>query len=71
MCLKVFNTVVRGQRAAALQADRFVRTGRNLRRQMWWQNCKMKVVVGMAVLLLVIILFVLICFSGRNCIKKS
>lgn len=29
--------------APAPQADRFVRTGRTLRRQMWWQNCKMKV----------------------------
>jgi vesicle-associated membrane protein 72 len=48
-----------------------VRTGRTLRRQMWWQNCKMKVVVGLAVLLLVLILFLLICFSGRNCVKRQ
>lgn len=48
-----------------LQADRFVRTGRTLRRRMWWQNCKMKLVIGFAVVLLAVIIFLLVCFSGE------
>ena len=42
------------------QADRFVRTGRTLRRKMWWQNCKMKIVVAFAVILLAVIIFLLV-----------
>ncbi len=33
-------------RARCAQADRFVRTGKTLRRQMWWQNCKVCVQQG-------------------------
>lgn len=51
------------------EADRFVRTGRTLRRKMWWQNCKMKLVVAFAVILLAVIIFLLVCFSGGNCLK--
>ncbi|PNH06023.1 hypothetical protein TSOC_007676 [Tetrabaena socialis] len=51
------------------EADRFQRTGRTLRRKMWWQNCKMKIVVAMAVLLLAVVIFLLVCFSGGNCLK--
>jgi hypothetical protein len=29
-----------------LQADRFVKSGRALRRKMWWNNFKMKIVMG-------------------------
>ncbi|EFJ39874.1 hypothetical protein VOLCADRAFT_70315 [Volvox carteri f. nagariensis] len=53
------------------EADRFVRTGRSLQRKMWMQNCKIKVVVAFAVLLLGVIIFLLICFSGTNCLKKQ
>lgn len=49
-----------------LQADRFVRTGRTLRRRMWWQNCKMKIVIAFAVILLAVIIFLLVCFSGER-----
>ncbi|KAG2482834.1 hypothetical protein HYH03_018271 [Edaphochlamys debaryana] len=51
------------------EADRFVRTGRTLRRKMWWQNCKMKIVVAFAVILLAVVIFLLVCFSGGNCLK--
>ena len=54
-----------------VQADRFVRTGKTLRRQMWWQNCKMKLVMAFAVLLLGVVIFLLVCFSGKNCLKKG
>ncbi|GIL61725.1 hypothetical protein Vafri_16125 [Volvox africanus] len=52
------------------EADRFVRTGRSLQRKMWMQNCKIKIVVLFAVLLLGVIIFLLVCFSGTNCLKK-
>jgi vesicle-associated membrane protein 72 len=55
--------------ACHAQADRFVRTGKTLRRQMWWQNCKMKLVVAFAVVLLAVVVFLLVCFSGGNCLK--
>jgi hypothetical protein len=45
-----------------LQADRFVRTGKTLRRQMWWQNCKMKLVIAFVVILLAVVVFLLVCF---------
>ncbi|PNW84187.1 hypothetical protein CHLRE_04g224750v5 [Chlamydomonas reinhardtii] len=51
------------------EADRFQRTGRTLRRKMWWQNCKMKIVVALAVILLAVVIFLLVCFSGGNCLK--
>ena len=57
--------------AVRAQADRFVRTGRTLRRKMWWQNCKMKIVVAFAVILLAVIIFLLVCFSGGNCLKHG
>ncbi len=55
----------------SVQADRFQRTGRTLRRKMWWQNCKMKIVVAFAVILLAVIIFLLVCFSGGNCLKHG
>ncbi|GIL86019.1 hypothetical protein Vretifemale_14295 [Volvox reticuliferus] len=53
------------------EADRFQRSGRNLRRKMWLQNCKMKIVVVFAVILLAVIIFLLVCFSGGNCLKRG
>eukprot|EP00201_Polytomella_parva_P018925 CAMPEP_0175071712 /NCGR_PEP_ID=MMETSP0052_2-20121109/19406_1 /TAXON_ID=51329 ORGANISM="Polytomella parva, Strain SAG 63-3" /NCGR_SAMPLE_ID=MMETSP0052_2 /ASSEMBLY_ACC=CAM_ASM_000194 /LENGTH=137 /DNA_ID=CAMNT_0016338935 /DNA_START=270 /DNA_END=683 /DNA_ORIENTATION=+ len=51
------------------EADRFQRTGKALKRKMWWQNCKMKLVIAMAVILLAVVIFLLVCFSGGNCLK--
>lgn len=51
------------------EADRFAKTGRSLRRKMWWQNMKMKLVLAMVVILVGIIIFLLVCFSGHNCLK--
>ncbi|KXZ50451.1 VAM2/VAMP72 protein [Gonium pectorale] len=53
------------------QAEQFQRKGRQLRNKMWWQNCRMKLLVLFAVLLLGVIIFVLVCFSGGNCLKKD
>jgi hypothetical protein len=38
---------------------------------MWWQGCKMKLVMGLAVILVAFIIFILICFSGGNCITSG
>jgi Na+-transporting methylmalonyl-CoA/oxaloacetate decarboxylase gamma subunit len=55
-----------------LQADRFVNSGRALRRKMWWNNLKMKLVMGVAVIMVILIIFLLICFgSGKSCVKKG
>lgn len=52
------------------ESERFVRTSRTLARKMRWQNCKVKLVVLLAVLLLGVVIFLLVCFSGGNCLKK-
>ncbi|WIA34390.1 hypothetical protein OEZ86_012726 [Tetradesmus obliquus] len=54
------------------EADRFVKSGRALRRKMWWNNFKMKIVMGVAVVMVIIIIFLLICFGGgRSCMRKK
>jgi len=54
------------------QADNFHRTGRALRRRMWWQNLKMKLVFASIVLVVVLILFLSFCYSnGNDCTKKE
>jgi vesicle-associated membrane protein 72 len=54
------------------QADNFHRTGRALRRRMWWQNLKMKLMMGSLVLVVILILFLSFCYSGGNdCTKKK
>lgn len=53
------------------QAEQFQKKGRSLRNQMWWQNCRMKLVVLFAVLLLGLVIFLLVCFTGTNCLKKK
>lgn len=35
------------ERLAAPQADRFHKTGRQLRTKMYWQNMKLKIIVGL------------------------
>ena len=54
----------------ALQADKFHKTGRQLRSKMWWQNMKMKILVVLVILILIFVIFLIVCFSGGNCIKK-
>jgi len=51
------------------QADNFNRTGRALRRRMWWQNFKMKLIIAAFVLGVLLVVICLICFSGgkNNC----
>ncbi|KAK9122807.1 hypothetical protein Sjap_012409 [Stephania japonica] len=48
------------------QADSFQRHGRQLRRKMWLQNLKLKLMVGGAILALIIILWLMIC-RGFKC----
>lgn len=51
------------------QAEKFQKQGHQLRRKMWWQNCRMKLIIALCLVLLGVILFVIICFSGGNCLK--
>ena len=53
----------------APQADRFRDGAVRVKRKLWWQNCKMKIVVALAVILLAVVIFLLVCFSGGNCLK--
>jgi hypothetical protein len=38
---------------------------------MWWQSCKMKLIVLLIVLLIGVIIFCAVCFSGGNCLKSG
>ena len=56
--------------AAAVQADKFHKTGKQLRSKMWWQNMRLKVTVVVIVLVLILVIFLLACFAPANhCIK--
>lgn len=49
-----------------IQADSFQRQGRQLRRKMWLQNLRLKLMVGGIVLVLIIILWLIAC-KGFKC----
>lgn len=54
------------------QADRFHKTGRQLRSKMWWQNMKLKAIIAAIIVVLIFVIFLVACFSGgRNCTKRS
>merc|ERR1719389_509110 len=42
-------------------ADQFRKKGRELRRKMWWQNTKMKIVIAVIVLVVLLLIFFGIC----------
>ncbi|KAF9598598.1 hypothetical protein IFM89_028267 [Coptis chinensis] len=48
------------------QADSFQRQGRQLRRKMWLENLRMKLMVGVAVLIIIVILWLMVC-KGFKC----
>mmetsp|Transcript_30779 Transcript_30779/g.68203 ORF Transcript_30779/g.68203 Transcript_30779/m.68203 type:complete len:253 (+) Transcript_30779:119-877(+) len=53
-------------------AEQFQKKGRQLRRHMCWNNFKMKLIVIFALLLLGVVIFLLVCFSGgNNCVKSN
>jgi len=54
--------------ALRFQADNFHKTGRSLRRNMWWQNTKIKIIAG--IILLGIILALIFGICGKTCIGK-
>jgi len=43
-----------------MQADKFQKNGKALRRKMWWQNVKMKIVLGLIVLMALFIIFLVV-----------
>jgi len=52
------------------QADSFHRTGRQLRRRMWMQNLKMKLLLAFIIIAIILIVFCIACFGGgKNCTK--
>ena len=53
-----------------MQADRFHKTGRQLRSKMWWQNMKMKLIIAAIVAVLILVLVAIICLSGTNRCKS-
>lgn len=54
-----------------LQADKFHKTGRQLRSRMWWQSFRMKMIIIVIIILVAVIIFCAVCFSGGNCLKKG
>lgn len=78
MTENIEKVLARGERLELLQdksdnllneAQRFQAGSRTLKRGLWWANCKMKIVVAFAVILLAVVIFLLVCFSGGNCLK--
>lgn len=56
----------------ALEADRFVRGGRQLRRRMRCENLKSKATMAAVLVLVLAVLFLLVCFmGGRNCMARG
>ncbi len=53
------------------QAERFRKASNTIKRVIWWQNMKMRLIVLLAVLLLTLVVFLLVCFSGRNCLRRK
>mmetsp|Transcript_18653 Transcript_18653/g.31347 ORF Transcript_18653/g.31347 Transcript_18653/m.31347 type:complete len:220 (+) Transcript_18653:55-714(+) len=52
------------------QADTFYRSGRDLRRKMWWNNIKMKILIAFIIFAIALVIFCSFCFSGaHNCLK--
>ncbi len=72
-CKETCSTGVTGTLSVrfVLQAQQFQRKGRELRNKMWWQNCRMKLAVLLAIIILAVVIFCLVCFSGGNCLKKK
>jgi hypothetical protein len=52
------------------QADQFQKSGKALRNKMWWQNIKMKLLVALIICIVIVVIFLFVCFSGgKNCTK--
>jgi len=51
-------------------ADAFRKKGRELRKKMWWQNMKMKIIIGVVILIILLLLFFGIC-RGVSCVTKK
>ncbi|GMH35652.1 hypothetical protein BSKO_03520 [Bryopsis sp. KO-2023] len=52
-----------------LNAQQFHKAGVSLRRKMWFENFKMKVLIVGILLILALVIFLIVCFSGGNCLK--
>ena len=53
-------------------ADNFSKSGKKLRRHMWCQNLKMKVILFLIVAAVILVIFLIACYgSGKNCTKRG
>jgi hypothetical protein len=51
------------------QAAKFQQQGTRLRKKMWWDNVKVKILIVSGILLLGLIIFLVACFAGgRSCV---
>lgn len=64
--LRVTFVIVLTGKYECAQADSFQRQGRQLRRKMWFQNLQMKLMVGGAILVFIIIVWLFAC-GGFKC----
>lgn len=64
--LKITLAIVLIGNCECTQADSFQRQGRQLRRKMWFQNLQMKLMVGGAILLFIVIVWLFAC-GGFKC----
>ena len=53
-----------------MQADNFQRQGKQLRRKMWFQNMKVKLIVLAIIIVIIIIIWLSIC-RGFTCSSKG
>mmetsp|Transcript_13599 Transcript_13599/g.49449 ORF Transcript_13599/g.49449 Transcript_13599/m.49449 type:complete len:223 (+) Transcript_13599:255-923(+) len=50
------------------QANAFLHSGRNLRRKMWWQSLKVKLVLAVVILIVIFVIFLTAC-KGFKCVS--
>jgi len=54
------------------QAQKFQRQGQTLRKKMWWNNMKVKILIISGVILAALIIFLIACFAGgKNCVNPN
>lgn len=52
-----------------INAQQFHKAGQALRRKMWFDNLKMKILCIAVLLIIALVIFLVVCFSGGNCLK--
>lgn len=56
----------------AEEAGRFKSRAKAARKAMWWQKCRLQIMIVSVVLIVVLIIFLVACFAnGKNCTEKK